>query len=199
MENYAKKMMQILEGETRTPSVLLHSCCGPCSTSVLRTLAPLANVTVFFYNPNVMGADEYQLRLDSQRKVVTSQEFSSKVTLVEGEYDVEDFLAAIRGTENEPEGGARCERCFYLRLKRTAILAKERSFDYFATTLTVSPHKNAPLINRIGEQIASEIGVKFLPSDFKKNDGYLTSTRMSKQLELYRQNYCGCVFSKLND
>ena len=196
MENYAQKMTLILEGASNAPSVLLHSCCGPCSTSVLASLVPKARVTVFFYNPNVTDKAEYDLRLSAQRQVATSQDFAEKVKLIEGEYDPENFLAASRGMEGEKEGGARCERCFYLRLKRTALLAKAHGYDYFTTTLTVSPHKNAELINRIGQAVASEVGVPFLPSDFKKKDGYLTSIRLSKKLNLYRQGYCGCEFSK---
>lgn len=198
MENYAKKMQQILEGAKSTPSILLHSCCGPCSTSVLDVLTRQASVTVFFYNPNVTARDEYDKRLSAQ-KIVTSQDFPTEVKLIEGEYEPEKFLSLVRGHEGDHEGGSRCELCFYLRLKRTAELAKELGYDYFTTTLTVSPHKNAELINRIGERISAEVGVAFLPSDFKKNDGYLNSIRRSKDLGLYRQNYCGCDFSNHND
>lgn len=196
MENFALKMEQILEGATSVPSVLLHSCCGPCSTSVIKCLAPRARVTVYFYNPNVTDKQEYARRLEAQQKVVTSQEKSTQVDLIVGEHEPEKFLEAVRGQEGAPEGGARCKTCFYLRLKKTALLAKELGFDYFTTTLTVSPHKNAVLINEIGQAVAKEVGVAFLPSDFKKKDGYLKSIRLSKELDLYRQSYCGCEFSK---
>ena len=188
MENFAKKMNELLEGAQSAPSVLLHSCCGPCSTSVIDTLKSRCRLTVFFYNPNVMPRAEYDLRLDAQRKVLTSQGITKEVALIEGEYDVENFLAAARGLECEKEGGARCAKCFYLRLKRTAECAKNGGFDYFTTTLTVSPHKNAQLINEIGQKVAKEVGVPFLPCDFKKNNGYLNSIRVSKELYLYRQN-----------
>ena len=199
MENFAKKMNELLEGAQSAPSVLLHSCCGPCSTSVIDTLKSKCRLTVFFYNPNVMPRAEYDLRLDAQRKVLTSQGIAKEVALIEGEYDVENFLAAARGLECEKEGGARCAKCFYLRLKRTAERAKDGGFDYFTTTLTVSPHKNAQLINEIGQKVAKEVGVPFLPCDFKKNNGYLNSIRLSKELDLYRQNYCGCAYSAQQD
>ena len=199
MENYAKKMNQILEGAERAPSILLHSCCGPCSTSVLETLVPRARVDVFFYNPNIMPRAEYEMRLRTQYDVIRLQDFAEKVTIIEGEYQPDEFLNAVRGFEDEPEGGLRCRICFYLRLKQTALMAKRLGYDYFATTLTVSPHKDAVLINEIGQKVSQEIGVAFLPSDFKKNDGYLRSIRLSKTLNLYRQNYCGCAFSSRDE
>lgn len=199
MENYALKMQKIIEGLDFRPSIMLHSCCGPCSTSVLSTLTEFADVTVFFYNPNVAPSTEYEARLKTQLEVVRYEGFSSKVSFLEGEYDAENFLRAIAGLEHEKEGGARCAKCFYLRLKRTAETAKELGFDFFTTTLTVSPHKNASVINAIGEQIAREVGIPFLPSDFKKKDGYLTSIRLSEKMKLYRQRYCGCSFSAPRD
>ena len=178
--------------------LLLHSCCGPCSTSVVTQLSADYDVTVFYYNPNIGPAEEYYKRLENQEKFLRGFDPEGRIRLIAGSYEPERFYEAVRGLEKEKEGGARCEVCFKLRLAVTAALAAKEGFDLFTTTLTVSPHKNAPLINRIGEAAAQEAGSAWLYSDFKKKDGYLRSIRLSKEYGLYRQNYCGCIFS-MND
>ena len=198
MRNYQTELDRIIENLPKggaRKSVLLHSCCGPCSTYCLEYLARHFDVTVYYCNPNIEPAGEYFHRLSEQERVVTELPFASGVKLVKGDYDPETYLEFVKGLENEKEGGARCELCFELRLERTARLAKEKGFDYFGTTLTVSPHKNAETVNAVGERCAEKYGVKFLPSDFKKKNGYLRSIVLSKEYGIYRQEYCGCRFS----
>lgn len=175
--------------------LLIHSCCGPCSSAVLERLHDEYDVTVFYYNPNIAPPEEYARRLDTQREIIAKLPFGGEIGLIEGPYEPDVFLSAVKGLESEPEGGRRCAVCFDLRLLRTAQCAAERGFELFTTTLTISPHKNAPLINEIGERIAAGCGVPWLYSDFKKKDGYLRSIRLSEEYGLYRQNYCGCAFS----
>ena len=182
-------LLPTLEGK---PRLFLHSCCGPCSTYVLEYLAQYFEITLFYYNPNIFPNDEYQHRLETQKEVLEKTGFA---TLVEGDYRHSDFLSVVRGYEAEPEGGARCEFCFRLRMEEAARLAKEGGYDYFATTLSVSPHKNAALLGLIGEELEARYGVKHLPSDFKKREGYKRSVALSNELGLYRQDYCGCEFS----
>lgn len=193
MENYDKRMQAVIAalGEKR-PRLLLHSCCGPCSSAVIERLAPHFDLTVYYYNPNIAPEEEYRRRLAVQRELV---EKLGRAVLVEGEYEPAVFLAAVRGLEGEPEGGARCTECFRLRLEATARRAAEGGFDYFCTTLTVSPHKDAARINAISEALAEHYGVAALPADFKKREGYKRSIELSRQYGLYRQNYCGCPFS----
>ena len=174
-------------------SLLLHSCCAPCSSACLERVANVFQTTVFYYNPNLNSEEEYEKRKSEQLRFMRE---SGLGNFLECGYQKEDFEEIARGFEREPEGGKRCERCFNLRLKRTAIEAKERGFDYFATTLTLSPLKNAQLINKIGFEVAEEVGVSYLPSDFKKRGGYLRSLELSRQYNLYRQTYCGCEYSK---
>ena len=166
------------------------------------------DVTVFYYNPNIMNEEEYRKRVKEQQRLIDvynrleqTEEgiLLRKIDFVEGRYDVENYLATIKGLENAPEGGSRCGRCFELRLRETAKVAKELNMDYFTTTLTISPLKNAQLLNEIGNRIGEEVGIAFLPSDFKKNNGYLRSIELSKEYDLYRQDYCGCEFSKRKD
>ena len=173
------------------PRLALHSCCGPCSSYVLECLIPHFDVTLYFYNPNIHPEEEYLHRLAEQKRLCEAL----KVNMVECVYDADNYFAFVKGLEKEPEGGARCTKCFELRLAHTAKLAKEEGIGLLATTLTVSPHKNAPLINALGEEIAKQHGIFWLPSDFKKKNGYFRSVELSKQYDLYRQNYCGCVFS----
>ena len=173
--------------------LLLQCCCGPCSSYVLEYLTKHFDVTVLYYNPNIQPEEEYEKRLIWMRK--TASKYPETVSFLECAYDGEVFAAAVRGLESEPEGGARCVRCFGLRLRETARLAKEGSFDYFCTTLTVSPHKDEKKINEIGFTLENEFGVKWLPSDFKKREGYKRSIELSKEYGLYRQSYCGCLFS----
>jgi len=175
--------------------LLLHVCCGPCSTTALERLYPEYDVTVFFYNPNIAPQPEYILRRDESKRY-TREVFGTEVLFVEGDFHPDVFLKTVKGLEDEPEGGRRCERCFRLRLEETARYAQENGFTYFCTTLTLSPHKNAILINRIGEELAHKYdGLTYLPSDFKKRNGFGRSVEISKKHELYRQHYCGCVFS----
>jgi len=182
------------------PSLLLHSCCGPCSAAVIEELIRAYTVTVFFYNPNITDRGEYEKRLAGQKKFI--DEYNNKanrpdnVAFIEGEYEPERFLCEVRGLERLPEGGDRCAKCFHLRLEKTAETASLRGFDCFTTTLTVSPHKNHITINEIGRDICARYGIGFLSEDHKQKDGYKRSVELSKEYSLYRQNYCGCDFSK---
>lgn len=174
--------------------MLLHSCCGPCSTAVIDRLKDEFDLTIFYYNPNIYPQQEYEKRLHEQQKYV--QAAGLDVVVVDGKYDDNAaFEACCKGLENEKEGGARCNMCFAFRLEKTAQYALSHNFDIFATTLTVSPHKNAKVINEIGTNLSSKFGIEYLVADFKKQDGYLKSIRLSKAYSLYRQNYCGCKFS----
>lgn len=174
-------------------SLLLHSCCAPCSSYCLEQVAPYFKTTVFYYNPNLDSAEEYEKR---KREQIRFLKETGLAEFYDCDYSPEDFERIARGLEGEQEGGARCKECFALRLKKTAETALLGGFDYFATTLTVSPLKNAELINRIGFSLQEELGVKYLPSDFKKRGGYLRSIELSREHGLYRQNYCGCIYSK---
>ena len=194
--NYDKLREEIisnLNGER--PRLLIHSCCAPCSSSCLEKLTPYFNVTVFYYNPNIMDETEYYKRLNEQKDFLLKR-YNGDVLVVDGLYNVNEFLTAIKGLETAKEGGERCKRCYRLRLEETAKTAKELHFDYFTTTLSVSPHKNATWLNEIGKELESIYGVKHLYADFKKGGGYLRSTELSKEYNLYRQDYCGCDFSK---
>ena len=190
--NYDKLMQEELRG-AQDKRLLLHSCCAPCSSHCLSELAPQIGVTVLYYNPNLDCAEEYEKRKREQIRFLRE---TGLADFLDCDYAPEDYISAVRGLEGEKEGGARCAVCFRLRLERTAREAKARGFDYFATTLTVSPLKNAKLINEIGFAVAEEVGVPYLPSDFKKRGGYLHSVRLSEEYGLYRQDYCGCAFSK---
>ena len=190
--NYDKLMQEELKG-ARDKRLLLHSCCAPCSSHCLSELSPQIGVTVLYYNPNLDCAGEYEKRKREQLRFLRE---TGLADFLDCDYAPEEYLAAVRGLEEEKEGGARCAVCFRLRLERTAREAKARGFDYFATTLTVSPLKNARLINTIGFAVAEEVGVRYLPSDFKKRGGYLHSVKLSEEYGLYRQDYCGCAFSK---
>jgi epoxyqueuosine reductase len=182
------------------PELLLHSCCGPCSTAVVERLAEDYNITLFFYNPNITDQEEYRLRITSQAQYLQCYNQNrgrlDEVGLIEGEYDTACFYDLVRGFELEPEGGKRCARCISLRLERTAEEAAQRGISFFGTTLSVSPHKDHALICSIGTKLAAEKGLEFLTDDFKKKAGYQRSIELSKQYGLYRQNYCGCEFSK---
>lgn len=182
-------------GETR-PTLLLHSCCGPCSSYVLEALVPHFQTTVLYYNPCIDPEEEYALRKNVQLGLIERMNaHGADIRVLDAEYDHVSFLDRVGGHEEDPEGGARCALCFEQRLRRTAEEAKAGGYDWFCTTLTVSPHKNADVLNRIGRTLADETGVPFLPSDFKKRDGYKRSIELSREYCLYRQNYCGCEFS----
>lgn len=194
--NYQQEQDKIIENLTETPKLLLHSCCGPCSSYCIEVLSKYFLVTVLWYNPNIQPENEHNLRLENQIKLIKNMKTENPVEILEIPYNDFEFLEVAKDFEEEKEGGKRCEECFLLRLEKTAQLAKEMGFDFFTTTLTVSPHKNAPLINDIGFSFAEKYGVKFLPSDFKKKNGYKRSIELSKEFELYRQDYCGCSFSQ---
>lgn len=196
--NFDKQMWEKIESLDTIPSLLLHSCCAPCSSTVISILSNYFKVTVFYYNPNIDTKEEYEKRKKEQIKFINEYQAKNKVSFLDCDYEQESFLNKVRGLENEPERGARCPVCFKLRLEKTAKEAKKSKFDYFATTLTLSPYKNALQINEIGRFLEKNIGVKYLVSDFKKNDGYKKSIEYSKKFNLYRQDYCGCKFSKKN-
>ncbi len=197
-ENYQalmEKEFENIEKGGKKPTLLLQCCCAPCSSAVLKRLKEHFRLKIYFYNPNIYPQEEYKKRLGEFEKLLFSPRFAEKIEMVPSEYRQGDFENAIKGYEKEKEGGARCEKCFRLRLFETAKKAKETGADYFCTTLTVSPHKNAELLNKIGEEAEKEYGVKFLRSDFKKKEGYKRSIELSNELNLYRQNYCGCKYS----
>lgn len=197
--NYAKeleRLIQKLQQEGRVPRLLLHACCAPCSSAVLEYLSQYFAITLLYYNPNIAPLEEYQKREAELRRLVSQMKFTHPVELLPCQYDGQAFVQAARGLEGEPEGGKRCEACFRLRLRYAAQEAARLRFDYYTTTLSISPMKNAPLLNQLGEEIGREFGVAHLPSDFKKKDGYKRSVQLSKEYGLYRQDYCGCAFSK---
>ncbi len=177
------------------PRLLLHSCCAPCSSYVLEYLSRHFAITVFYYDPNISPAEEFYRRSAEQQRLIREMLLSSPVEFVEGRYEPERFFAIAAGHEADPEGGARCLACYRLRLTETAALAAAQGFAYFTTTLSISPLKNAAALNAIGRELAAEYGVPYLFSDFKKHDGYKRSCVLSREYDLYRQNYCGCVFS----
>ena len=194
--NYDRQMQAQIESlpSGSRPTLLLHSCCGPCSSAVLERLAPHFDITVFFYNPNILPAEEYQHRLREQRRLLRQMVLPRPIVLWEGPYELDAFFHQAHGLENEPAGGRRCTACFSLRLQRTAETAAAHGFDFFTTTLSVSPHKNAALLNEIGAALQTE-SCRFLFADFKKRGGYQRSLALSRQYGLYRQRYCGCPFS----
>jgi len=198
--NYQSELEKILAKDSEQgKKVLLHSCCAPCSSYVLTYLRQYFRVTVFYYNPNITADGEYHKRVEEQKRLIArlnEEGGGYSIDFIEGDYEPESFLSLVKGYENCPEGGERCKLCFGQRLEATAILAKNKEFDYFATTLTVSPLKNAAVLNELGLALAVQYGVSYLVSDFKKKNGYKESIELSKQYDLYRQDYCGCAFSK---
>lgn len=197
--NYIKeleRLIQKLQQEGKVPRLLLHACCAPCSSAVLEYLSQYFAITLLYYNPNIAPLEEYQKREAELRRLVSQMKFTHPVALLPCQYDGQAFVQAARGLEGEPEGGKRCEACFRLRLRYAAQEAARLRYDYYTTTLSISPMKNAPLLNQLGEEIGREFGVAHLPSDFKKKDGYKRSVQLSKEYDLYRQDYCGCAFSK---
>lgn len=198
-QNYHVKMLQMIEeycNEDKVPKLLLHSCCAPCSSYCLELLSQYFKVTVFYYNPNIFPPEEYEMRVEEQDRFI--REFPAKypITFVEGPYDTEKFYEIAKGMEQLKEGGERCFACYELRLRESVEYAKANGFDFFTTTLSISPLKNAAKLNEIGEKLESEYGIKYLYSDFKKQNGYKRSTEISNEYEMYRQYYCGCVYSK---
>ncbi len=198
--NYQNEMDQTIErvsGQGAVPRLLLHSCCAPCSSYVLEYLSEYFFITVFYYNPNITDAAEYEKRVNEQRRLIRDLPVKHPVSFVEGTYDPERFLTLTKGMEELPEGGERCRACFALRLFETAERASQDGYEYFTTTLSISPLKDADALNEIGERVAAEYdGIQYLNADFKKRDGYKRSLELSEQYGLYRQDYCGCLYSK---
>ena len=196
--NYQKeldKKIEELQKKGKIPRLLLHSCCAPCSSYVLEYLSEYFNITLLYYNPNIFQPEEYGKRVDEQRMLIEKMPAKHPVTFLEGTYDREHFYSMANGLEEVKEGGIRCFRCYELRLREAARVAKEGKFDYFTTTLSISPLKNAEKLNEIGIRLGEEYDVPYLISDFKKRDGYKRSTQISREYGLYRQDYCGCEFS----
>ncbi|SDH78142.1 hypothetical protein SAMN05421493_10417 [Pseudobutyrivibrio sp. 49] len=196
--NYQKELDKLIdqfEKEGRVPSLLLHSCCGPCSSYCIEYLSRYFNITVFYYNPNIYPDEEYYHRVKEQQRFIKAFPTKHPVEFIEGDYDKNRFYDIAKGLEHEPEKGARCHKCYELRLRRTAEVAAEKSFDFFTTTLTISPMKDSQVLNEIGIRIGEEAGVSWLPSDFKKKEGFKRSTELSAEYDMYRQDYCGCVYS----
>lgn len=195
-QNNYKKFLEVISNidKSQKPKLLLHVCCAPCSTACLEKLDNYFDITVFFYNPNISPFEEYQKRLEEEKTYLSKK--YPHIQVVEVGYESEKFDELAKGLEDMPEGGSRCKLCYRLRLQKTGEYAKHKGFDYFTTTLTVSPYKHSDTLNAVGEEISNLVGVKYLFSDFKKNDGYKRSIELSKQYNLYRQDYCGCVYSK---
>lgn len=210
--NYQKQLEDVISHQkNHGKKLLVHSCCAPCSSYVLEFLREYFEITVFFYNPNISEDEEYRKRVEEEKRLIAayngqvksgqfdgmhSTNAAREIKIIEGDYEPEEFYKVAKGLEKCPEGGERCEKCFRLRLQKTAELAGREQFDYFTTTLTISPLKNAALLNEIGSEMAAKYGVSFLPSDFKKKNGYARSIELSAKFDLYRQNFCGCAFSK---
>lgn len=190
--NSYKDFEQFLFSLDKRPRLLLHSCCGPCSSSVLELLCKYFDIDVFYYNPNIYPYEEYLKRESEQIKLLSNL---SNINFIKCNYDEEEYNNIVSGLENEPEGGSRCYKCIYMRMRKTALYAKENNYDYFTTTLSVSPHKNSKMINEIGKSLENELNIPYLYSDFKKKDGYKRSIELSSKYNLYRQNYCGCKVS----
>lgn len=195
--NYQNETDSVIESLNGTvPTLLLHSCCAPCSSYTLEYLSRYFSITVFYFNPNISPKAEFDKRFAEQKRLIETLPSENKISLICGDYNYDEFLNIARGYETVPEGGERCFRCYRMRLEKTAELAKQNGFDYFCTTLSISPLKNSQKINEIGFDVAEKYGVKWLPSDFKKREGYKRSIELSREYDLYRQNFCGCVFSK---
>lgn len=190
------KLLQELKDRGKVPTLLLHSCCAPCSSYVLEYLSPFFHIIDFYYNPNISPQEEYRKRVAELQRLIREMPLENQVTFVEGRYDPREYYDIARGYEDVPEGGERCFRCFELRLREAAREAKKQGADFFATTLTISPLKNAARLNEIGFRVGEEEGAVYLPSDFKKKNGYKRSTELSGDYSLYRQNFCGCIYSR---
>lgn len=195
-ESYYKLYLEEIKNNTGKKKILLHSCCAPCSSSVIMSLIDHFEITILYYNPNISPIEEYNKRKKEQISLIKELSKIKKINMIDCDYDNNVYEQKIKGYENCPERGERCTICFNLRLEKTAQIAKENDFDYFCTTLTVSPYKNANKINEIGKKLEEKYNIKWLYSDFKKNDGYKKSIELSKKYNLYRQNYCGCIYSK---
>lgn len=197
--NYQKeldKVINSLEQQGRVPRLLLHSCCAPCSSYVLEYLSDYFEITVFYYNPNIYPPEEFGKRVEEQKRLIRQLPAKHPISFLDGPYEPERFYEMAKGLEKVPEGGERCFKCYRLRLTESAEMARAGKYDYFTTTLSISPLKNAEKLNEIGGQLAKDYGVDYLYSDFKKRNGYKRSTELSREYGLYRQDYCGCVFSR---
>ena len=197
--NYDNKLQEIIDGLDYVPKLLLHSCCAPCSSAVIERLTKYFDITILYYNPNIEPYEEYEKRKNEEIRFIKEFPNVNKLDILDCDYDNDVYHELVKGMEAEPEGGARCHKCYKLRLEYTAKKASELSYDYFGTTLTVSPYKNSQVLNKIGEEISKNYNVKYLYSDFKKKEGYKRSIIMSKEYDLYRQDYCGCIYSKRNN
>ncbi len=189
-----KQMKNIEEGS----SLLLHACCAPCSSYVLEYLSKVFDITIYYYNPNIDDIEEFNKRVEEVKKIISEAPFAKDVKLVIGPYEREKYLDSIKGFEEEKEGGIRCKKCYYMRLEKACIYAKENNFDFFTTNLSISPYKDAKALNRIGEVLSNKYHIDYLYSDFKKKNGYKRSIELSHEYNLYRQDYCGCVYSIRN-
>lgn len=197
-ENYQLKLEKILNEIDSPKKLFLHSCCGPCSSYVIEYLSNYFEITIYYYNPNISEKTEFNKRLEEQKRIVRELPTKYKVDVIEGNFDNDRYEEIIKGLENEPEGGSRCYKCYKLRMEETAKMAKKLGYDYFTTTLSISPYKNANWINEIGEELEKEYDIKYLYADFKKKNGYKRSIELSKIYNLYRQDYCGCKYSIRN-
>ena len=195
-ESYYNLCLKELASIKERKKILLHSCCAPCSSHVITFLTNFFDITILYYNPNISPIEEYNKRKEEQIKLIKEIKTDGKIDIIDCDYDNDIYENKIKGYEECPERGARCTICFNLRLEKTAKVAKDNNYDYFCSTLTVSPYKNAPLINQIGEELSKKYNIKWLYSDFKKADGYKHSIELSKNYNLYRQDYCGCIYSK---
>ena len=197
--NYQREldhMLEKLDPSEAPKKLLIHSCCAPCSSYVLEYLSKYFEITIFYYNPNIYPEEEYNRRVEEQQRLILEIPKGYPVSFLQGAYEPKDFYDYVKGYEKESEGGQRCFLCYRMRLEEAAEMAKEGGYDYFTTTLTISPHKNAEKLNEIGLELASKYGVSYLPSDFKKKNGYRRSIELSREYDLYRQEYCGCIFSR---
>ena len=197
--NYNKEMENLLESlkkANKVPKILLHSCCAPCSSHVISVLTEYAEVTILYYNPNIEPKEEYEKRKEEEIRFINEFPSTNKLDIIDCDYDNELFKEMSKGLEQEKEGGPRCIKCYYLRLEKTAQIAASLNYDYFATTLTVSPLKNSQKLNEIGLILQDKYNIKYLVSDFKKKEGYKHSIELAKEYNLYRQDYCGCIYSK---
>lgn len=198
-KNYQRELDRIIEEQVKNhqvPTLLLHSCCAPCSSYCLKYLSEFFSITIFYFNPNITDQEEYEKRVEEQKRLIRELPAKHPISFLEGNYDPQAFFEIAKGYEKVPEGGERCYRCYRLRLEETGRIAKEKGFDYFTTTLSISPLKDAQKLNQIGAELEKEYDVSYLYSDFKKKDGYKQSIALSKEYDLYRQDYCGCIYSK---
>ena len=194
--NYQLKLEEIIDSLDGVKTLLLHACCAPCSSYVLEYLSNYFKITILYYNPNIDDKDEYIKRAEELKRLVNTVNYKNEVSVIVPVHDSSVFYKTVIGLENEPEGGSRCFKCYRLRLEEAAKYAKENNFDFFTTTLSISPYKNSKKLNEIGEDLEKEYNVRYLYADFKKKDGYKRSIELSKKYSLYRQNFCGCKFSK---